>query len=619
VSPVHAMPFGAALRPGGGVCFRLWAPDARRVALRLEGPGAACEHDLEARAEGWFEVAVAEAGPGTRYRYRIDDDPLLVPDPASRFQPEGPHGPSEVVDPTAWRWADTAWRGRPWEEMVIEELHVGAFTGGGRFVDAIGALDPLAALGVTAVELMPVAEFPGDRDWGYDGTHPFAPSHVYGRPEDLRRLVEAAHARGLAVLLDVVYNHFGPEGNYLGRYASPFFTERHRTPWGAAIDFEGAKAGPVREFFLHNALFWLDEYRLDGLRLDAVHAIHDASRPDVLEELATRVHERFSGDRPVHLVLENDRNEARRLARGPGGGARFYTAQWNDDFHHALHVLVTGEQGGYYEDFAEDPMDCLGRALAEGFAWQGQPSPHRGGVPRGEASATLPPTAFVNFLQNHDQIGNRALGERLTGLAPAEALRAASAVLLLAPGIPLLFMGEEWGAPEPFPFFCDFGPDLADAVRDGRRREFAAFPAFRDPAARARIPDPCAPETFEAARLDRHRAGAPEHRARLDLHARLLSVRHREIVPRLAGTPGGTARFERLGPRSLHVAWTLGDGATLELVAHLDGEPGRGARVPARGRVLFETSPGVADDAAAGRLRPWSVAWRLIEAGGAGA
>ncbi len=606
------MPFGA--EPiAGGTRFRLWAPDVRRVALRIEGPGVVRELEMVAGADGWFEVLAAGAGAGTRYRFTVDEG-APVPDPASRFQPEGPDGPSEVIDAGAHVWRDGAWRGRPWEETVLYELHVGTFTRGGRYADALDGLDELASLGVTALELMPLAECPGSRNWGYDGTHPFAPESAYGRPEELKRLVEAAHARGLAVFVDVVYNHFGPEGNALGRFASPFFTQRHRTPWGAAIDFEGPRSGPVRDFFVHNALYWLEEYAVDGLRIDAVHAIHDASRPDVLEELATRVRTTLGADRRVHLVLENDRNEAHRLARERDGRPRTFTAQWNDDWHHAVHVLLTGETGGYYEDYADDPIGRLGRALAEGFAYQGDPSAHRGGAARGEASAGLPPLAFVNFLQNHDQIGNRAFGERLAALAPLEALRAAAALLLLSPAVPLLFMGEEWGATQPFPFFCDFGPGLAEAVREGRRREFAAFPAFRDPASRARIPDPGARETFESAVLDRTRASQSPHAGLRALYAALLATRRDEIVPLLRGASGGGG-FERLGDRALRVVWGLAGSARLVLRANLGPEAWRGAAAAEAGRALFEVPEGAAGAAREGRLPPWSVVFWLAGGG----
>jgi malto-oligosyltrehalose trehalohydrolase len=492
--------------------------------------------------------------------------------------------------------------------MVVQEIHVGTFAAGGRYADVVEALDELAALGVTAIELMPIAECPGAHNWGYDGVLPFAPECAYGRPEDLKRLVAAAHARRLCVFLDVVYNHFGPEGNYLGHYASPFFTERYRTPWGAAIDFETAR--PVRDYFIHNALYWLEEYRMDGLRIDAVHAIRDASRPDVLEELAARVRERFEGEREVHLVLENDRNEARRLVREADGRPRSYTAQWNDDVHHALHVLLTDERDGYYKDYADDPVRHLGRALAEGFAYQGEPSVHRRGAPRGEPSGGLPPTAFVSYLQNHDQIGNRACGDRLSLLVSPEALRAAASVLLLAPAVPLLFMGEEWGAPEPFPFFADFGAELAEAVRAGRLREHAAFVGFADAAVRARIPDPCVAETFRSAVLDRRRAAASPHAEQLAFHRALLARRHADIVPLLRGAAVG-GRFDRLGERALRVVWRLGNDARLVLVTQLGPEAWRGATLLDEGRLLWETPDGAAHSARDGRLPAWSAVWWL--------
>ncbi|MCL4683717.1 malto-oligosyltrehalose trehalohydrolase [Myxococcota bacterium] len=604
------MPFGAAV-DGSSTRFRLWAPDAGSVALHLEGPEASREIAMTPHPDGWFETRAETAGPGTRYRYRIDGE-ALVPDPASRFQPEGVHGPSEVVDPRSHVWRDGHWRGRPWPEAVLYEFHVGTGTANGRFDEVIEQLDDLVALGVTGLALMPLAECPGAHNWGYDGVYPFAPEAAYGRPEALKRLVEAAHERGLMVLLDVVYNHFGPEGNYLSRYASPFFTHRYETPWGAAIDFEGPRSRPVREFFIHNALFWLEEYSLDGLRLDAVHAIHDASRPDLLAELAQRVRSHFDGVRDIHLVLENDRNEAHRLRRTDDAAPVEYTAQWNDDLHHALHVLLTGEREGYYEDYADRPIAHLGRALAEGFAWQGEPSPHRGGRPRGAPSGFLPPTAFLAFLQNHDQIGNRAFGERLAALVPEAALRAGTAVLLLAPQIPLLFMGEEWAAREPFPFFCDFGAELAAAVREGRRREFAAFPAFRDPAARERIPDPGAAESFAAARLDRSQTVRPPHAQALALHTELLSLRRRELVPRLHGLGGECGQAEVLGEHTLRVTWRLADGARLQLLAHLAATPGPDVAAPVSGRLLFETPAGATGTGPLRRLPPWSVVWSLL-------
>src|SRR5438105_1656400 len=498
----HELPFSAELT-ADGVRFRLWAPRARKVELLLEAPPIPAL-PMIAEPGGWFSLTIGRAGAGSRYRYAVDG--AVYPDPASRHQPEGVHGASEVIDPEAYEWRDADWRGRPRHELVIYELHLGAFSERGDFTGAIAHLDHLVELGVTAIELMPIAECPGRRNWGYDGVQWFAPSARYGRPEELKALVDACHARRVAVLIDVVYNHFGPEGNYLHAIASDFFTERHHTPWGAAINYDGPRSPLVRDFVLHNALYWLEEFHLDGLRLDAVHAILDQSAPDILTELAETVRQHIT-DRPVHLVLENDRNEARRLGRD-------YAAQWNDDLHHALHVLLTGETRGYYGDYAECPIEQLGRALATGFAYQGEPSEHRHGHPRGEPSAHLPATAFVSFLQNHDQIGNTPFGTRIGANAPEELVHAAAAIVLLSPQIPLLFMGEEWASRRPFPFFCDFAPPLDEAVRQGRRREFAHFPEFADPDAQQLIPDPTAAATFAAAL--RRLLPAPAAMSRLD-------------------------------------------------------------------------------------------------------
>ena len=566
---------------------------------------------MTAQGDGWWE-RIETAPAGTRYRYRINGA-LEVADPASRFNPEDAQGPSEVVDPAAHEWNDGDWRGRPWEQVVLYELHVGAFSPEGTFAGVEARLDYLTLLGVTAIELMPVAEFPGRRGWGYDGVLPFAPDAAYGRPENLKRMIAAAHARGLMVFLDVVYNHFGPEGNTLHAYAPQFFTDRHHTPWGAAINFDGPGARPVRDFFIHNALYWLEEYHVDGLRLDAVHAIRDDSRPDILTELAEAVRAGPGRTRHVHLVLENDRNQARYLERAPDGTARWYDAQWNDDLHHAFHVLLTGESDGYYADYRDDPTRLLGRCLAEGYAYQGEASSHRGNRPRGEPSASLPPGAFVSFLQTHDQVGNRAYGERLAALADEAALRAATVAWLLAPAPPLLFMGEEFGAATPFLYFCDFAGELAAAVREGRRREFAQFARFADPAARAAIPDPNDPGTFRRSRLDWNCIAQPSHARWLALYRRLIAVRREHIAPRLPGMRGHAGRFRVLDHGALAVGWRLGDGSRLELRLNLTSrEVALGAR-PAG--ALLDCEPRAAEAAlAAGRL-PGFAAGCYLEAG----
>ena len=581
----HELPFGAELSAAGGVSFRLWAPRAAAVSLQLDGATPSVL-PMGCEAEGWFTLTTGHARPGSRYRYIVDGD--AFPDPASRRQPDGVHGPSEVVDPEAYEWTDLAWRGRPWEELVIYELHLGAFSQTGDFAGAVPHLDHLRRLGITAVELMPIAEFPGARNWGYDGAFPYSPSSRYGSPHALKALVEACHARGLAVLLDVVYNHFGPEGNYLPAIAPDFFTERHQTPWGAAIDFSGPRSRPVRDFFIHNALYWLEEFHFDGLRFDAVHAIFDETAPDIIDEIGEAVRRRIT-DRPVHLVLENDRNEARRLARRAGRIERF-NAQWNDDLHHALHLLITDETTGFYGDYASEPAAHLGRALAEGFAYQGEPSLFRDGRPRGEPSSELPATAFVAFLQNHDHIGNHPFGVRLAAELSEPALHAAMAIVLLSPQIPLLFMGEEWASRRPFAFFCDFEPALAEAVREGRRREFAHFPGFRDEAARERIPDPAAAATFAASRLDWAEPAQPNHLGWLDRIRALLALRAHEIVPRLDGIPPFAGRYQVSGPRAVTVEWQLADRARLILAANFSDRPMPPPAAPEGARLLYSSA-----------------------------
>jgi maltooligosyltrehalose trehalohydrolase len=434
---------------------------------------------------------------------------------------------------------------------------------------------------------------------------PFAPDSAYGRPEDLQAFVDAAHRLGLMVLLDVVYNHFGPEGNYLGRYAPEFFTDRHHTPWGAGINFDGADSAPVREFFVENALYWFDELHFDGLRLDAVHAILDDSPVHILEELAQRVRAQIR-DREIHLILENEENEARRLAHGPGDEPSRYTAQWNDDVHHVLHTAATGELAGYYAEYRGDDVK-LGRALAEGFAFQGEHMAFRNS-PRGEPSADLPPSAFVAFIQNHDQIGNRAFGERLTEIAPVDALRAIAAVYLLLPQIPMLFMGEEWAASQPFPFFCDFHGELAQAVREGRRAEFARFPEFQDdPARRERIPDPQAPETFASAKLDWDDLTREPHSRWLAWYREILSVRRAHIVPRVPQIGGRAGSFEIIGPLAVRVRWRVGHREELLLQANLCHAALADTPWPA-GHMLWHEGLPVEED---GAFPAWTVIWML--------
>jgi len=580
----HSMPFGAESRADGTTRFRLWAPGAKRVEIELGAENAAPGRAMTMQSAGWYESVVPDTPAGTRYAYRIDGE-LRVPDPASRSNPDDVHAPSMVVDPEAYLWRDEAWRGRPWEEAVIYELHIGTFTPEGTFAAAIDKLDYLSNLGVTALEIMPVADFPGTRNWGYDGVLPYAPDAAYGTPEDLKRLVDAAHAKQLMVLLDVVYNHFGPEGNYLHAYAPQFFNPRHQTPWGAAINFDAEGSRVVRDFFIHNALYWIEEYGMDGLRLDAVHAIADDTQPDIVAELCEAVRAGPGRDRHVHIVLENDKNQSRYLARDAKLAPIQASAQWNDDIHHAFHILVTGERDGYYDDYAERPLWYLGRCLAEGFAYQGEVSAYREHTVRGEPSAQLPGSAFVSFVQTHDQVGNRAFGERIAQIADPKALRAAVACYLLAPAPPLIFMGEEFGAASPFLFFCEFGPELAAAVTRGRREEFGKFERFRDPTVQATIPDPNDPATFAASKLDWSEIDRGLHAEWLTLYRDLLDLRRRHVVPHLAGMRSG-GRFALIGDSALRVDWPLSDGMQLHLVANFSPTPCGGIDVPA-GEVLY--------------------------------
>jgi maltooligosyltrehalose trehalohydrolase len=579
--------FGARLTIEG-TTFRLWAPAAQRVDLLLEQQ----RHPLTSCKHGWFETDVPGVTAGTRYKFRINDE-IDVPDPASAFQPDDVFGPSEVIDPANYAWRAKDWRGRPWHETVLLEAHVGAFTQEGTYRAMIDKLDHLVETGITALELLPLADFAGSRNWGYDGVLWYAPDSAYGRPEDLKRLIDEAHLRGLMVFLDVVYNHFGPEGNYLGRYAPPFFTDA-QTPWGSAIDY---RVPQVRAFAIENALYWLDEYRFDGLRLDAVHAIAELGEMPMLNDLSLAAGQLAAETgRHIHLVLENDDNRVSLLdpLQDPSRGK--YHAQWNDDYHHAWHVKLTGEKQGYYRDYQRAPLSDIARALCSGFVYQGEASEHRGGQLRGEASGALPPTAFVNFLQNHDQIGNRAFGDRLESHAKPGAIEAALAITLLTPTIPMLFMGEEWGSKVPFPFFCDFKGGLAEAVRKGRRDEYAwAYEKFGSD-----VPDPLSEATFRSAILDWDARGG-SGRGRLALVRELLTIRRCHIMPRLAGARFGEARLADDG--TLKANWNLGDDARLLLTANPSDRTIAVQSSETRGTTIWG-KPGDA-------MKPWSVIWRL--------
>ncbi len=585
---MNELRFGARLTTDGA-SFRLWAPAAKRVDLLLD-----TANPMQRGADGWFAADIADVGAGARYKFRIDDE-IDVPDPASAFQPDDIKGPSEVIDHGAYRWRATDWRGRPWQDTVLLESHVGTFTRDGTYRAMIDRLDHLVATGITALELMPLADFAGSSNWGYDGVLWYAPDGTYGRPDDLKALIDAAHLRGLMVFLDVVYNHFGPEGNYLGRYAPAFFTEA-QTPWGSAIDY---RVPEVRAFAIGNALYWLREYRFDGLRLDAVHAIPELGEISMLHDLSRAVGElAVETGRHIHLVLENDDNAASLLDAGQDPPRGNYRAQWNDDYHHAWHVLLTGETHGYYSDYAKSPLRDIARALASGFVYQGEASAHRDGALRGEPSGQLAAVSFVNFLQNHDQIGNRALGDRLENIAKPRAVEAGLAITLLAPMIPMLFMGEEWGSKAPFPFFCDFEGELAEAVRQGRRKEFAGAYAEHG----NDVPDPLERSTAESAVLDWDSRNDANGRQRLALVRELLAIRRKTIMPRLAGAAFGAAHAADNG--LLTANWRMGDGARLELTANLSDNAIAAPEFEPKGTPIWGGE--IAEP-----LPPWSILWRL--------
>jgi maltooligosyltrehalose trehalohydrolase len=600
VSRKHELPRGAEVQLDGRVRFSFWAPAAHPVHLELDGLDSVLA--LESKQDGWHTLTTNQASAGTRYKFILPDG-TRVPDPASRFQPDDVHGPSEVIDPTGHQWTDATWKGRPWNEAVLYEMHVGTFTDEGTFLGAIDKLDHLAALGITGIEIMPIADFTGKWNWGYDGALLYAPDSTYGRPEHFKTFIQEAHARGLMVILDVVYNHFGPDGNFLPAYAPQTLTNRHKTDWGDAINYDGDGSGAVRDFTIHNALYWIEEFNLDGLRLDAVHAIKDESSKHILDELAERVRE-AAGDRTIHLILENESNQASRLSRNDQGQPTHYTAQWNDDMHHVLHTAATLESNGYYGDFKDD-SGKLGCALAEGFAFQGQVMQCSGNE-RGEPSAHLPPAAFVAFMQNHDQIGNRAFGERINAIASPEAVHAIASIYLLLPQIPMLFMGEEWGSSQPFPFFCDFEGELAEKIREGRREEFASFPEFKDPAQRDRIPDPLAKETFLSAKLDWAQAGEEAHAEWIDWYKRILQVRRDSIIPLLDRIGAYAGSYHVLGTGAVMVCWALEEGRVLVLAANLSDTSTDGF-CSLDGDVLWQEGP----EPVGTTMRPWSVRWSI--------
>ena len=558
--------FGAVAQGNGLTRFRFWAPALQRVLLRIENRPPIEMDRLEG---GWFETTT-RCNPGSSYQYELNEK-LFVVDPAARALRRDTVARSLVYDNRAYSWRMPEWIGRPWNETVLYELHVGAFGG---YAGVLEALPRLVKLGVTAVELMPVNAFPGKRNWGYDGILPYAPDASYGSPDELKALIDRAHELGLMMILDVVYNHFGPEGNFIGVYAPPFFRRDIKNAWGRAIDFRRPE---VRRFYTENALYWLEEFRFDGLRFDAVHAIID---PDWVDETAAEIRATLPPDRHVHLIIENDNNVADHMRRD-------ISAQWNDDAHHVLHVLLTGETEGYYIDFAEKPAAKLARALSEGFIFQGEPSINRHGKPRGTPSGDLPPHCFVFFLQNHDQIGNRAGGERLTQLTEPAALEAAISLQLLTPHIPLLFMGEEGASKSPFLFFSQMNEQLANSIRDGREREFDQNAD--------ELSDPNAAKTFELS------APMPDQQfgdRRFQFYQKLLALRRETIAPVLQGAYSLSAVV--VGEKAVIASWRLGDGSNLTLAINLARQP---VTCPAHSApLLFESRVGAYDALAGGVL-----------------
>jgi maltooligosyltrehalose trehalohydrolase len=582
--------------------FRVWAPVPDAVELAL---GDGSRHAMEPSPSGWWTVVAPGAGPGTAYGFVLDGDGPF-PDPRSPFQPHGVHSLSRLVDHQAFTWTDAAFEARPLEDAVIYELHVGTFTEAGTFAGAIGLLDDLVALGVSHVELMPVVEFPGRRGWGYDGVDLFAPHHAYGGPEGLKQLVDECHARGLAVLIDVVYNHLGPDGNYLARFG-PYFSHRYTTPWGDAVNFDAAGSDEVRRFVVDNALMWLRDYHADGLRVDAVHEIYDKSAVHILEQLAEEVHVlgETQGRRLV-VIAESDLNDP-RLVHDIAAGGYGLDAAWNDDFRHALHVTITGEADAYHGQYTGLPD--LAKSVAEVYAYDGRYSAFRGRV-HGRPVGDVPRTRFVGFLQNHDQVGNRAMGERSAHLMPPGALRVGAALVLLGPFVPMLFAGEEWGASTPFLYFTDHQhEDLAEAVRAGRRAEFPAF--LREG---LEVPDPQAVSTFERSRLRWDEIREPRHAELLEWHRSLIAFRRAH--PELRD---GTSPVVRCDP---HERWLVLERPSVVIAANLGAataraplsSPGGGSTsgtdasaASARAATLV-SDPAIRVGADTVELPPWSVA-----------
>jgi maltooligosyltrehalose trehalohydrolase len=552
------LPVGAEVHAGAGTHFRVWAPRRKRVAVVLEN-GASLP--LSPEANGYFAGLISEDRPGTLYRFRVDDDPTFYPDPASRFQPDGPHGPSQVIDPSTFRWTDDSWPGVKPTGQVVYELHVGTFTREGTWETAARELPELAALGITVVEVMPVAEFPGRFGWGYDGVDLFAPTRLYGRPDDFRRFVDRAHAAGVGVILDVVYNHFGPDGNYLKIYAEDYFTDRYKNEWGEAINFDGPGSGPVREFFLANAAYWISEYHLDGFRFDATQQIFDASPEHILTAVSRRARE-AAGKRTIYLVAENEKQEA-KMVRPPARGGYGLDALWNDDFQHSALVALTGHGEAYYTDYLGKPQEFIS-AVKWGYLYQGQWyswEKHR----RGSPALDLPPAAFVTYLENHDQVANSARGWRSHQLTSPGRYKALTALLLLGPATPLLFQGQEFAASAPFLFFADHNAELKPLVRKGRAAFLSQFRSIKDPDIQRGLADPGSLETFTSCILDF--SERERHAWAYALHRDLLRLRREDPVFRQQRPRGVDGAV--LGPEAFVLRFFGDNGEDRLLVINL--------------------------------------------------
>jgi len=562
--------WGAEYLDDGAVRFRVWATGQETVALRIGGEDRA----MQASGDGWFELRVPQVLPGAEYNYVLADG-TVVPDPASRAQTAGVDGPSQVCDPQSYQWQHPQWRGRPWRETVVYEMHFGTFTPEGTFRSAIEKLPYLADLGVTMLEVLPVSQFGGQRGWGYDGVLLYAPHSAYGTPDDFKAFIDAAHGLGLSVVLDIVLNHFGPEGNYLPLLSPDFFHEARLTPWGAGIAYD---VDAARRYIIEAPLYWLKEFNLDGLRFDAIDQIEDVSEKHALIEIAERIRAEITS-RPLHLTTEDSRNVIFLHPREEDGSTPLFTGEWNDDFHNAVHVFATGETHAYYQDFARQPEKLIARVLAEGFAYQGEVSP-QSGEKRGVGSRGQPPVAFVDFIQNHDQVGNRAHGERLVSLAGVERTQALLATLLLSPHIPLLFMGEEYGETHPFLFFTDFHGSLAKAVRDGRAKEFEGHSGYDGES----VPDPNAETTFTMSKLDWNKPESEAGKRWLALTKTLLALRHQHIVPLLADAGGNSGHIVDTAEGFFAVSWTFPQG-TLSMALNINDEPQALPDLP--GEVIF--------------------------------